>query len=715
MTQDPQAPARPAAARPYPPARREDITEEIHGHLVADPYRWLEDADSPEARAWLAAQDALYREQAAALPGREALAARIGQLLGAGEAGVPAWRGGRCFYTRRAGGQEHAVLYTRAPGVGERVLIDPMAIDPGGTTTLDAWQPDKEGRLLAYQLSEGGSEESVLRVMDVATGADVDGPIDRCRYTPVAWLPGGRAFYYARRLAPGQVPDGEEQFHRRVYRHEVGSPADSDAMILGEGLDKTNYYDVSVSRDGRWLIITAAAGTAPRNDVWLGDLSAAGPAGPVLAVVQQGADAQAFCHVGNDGRLYIFTDRDAPRGRLCVADPARPGYPDWRDLIGPDPEAVLTGYAICDGAELARPVLLACWTRHAIGEVTEHDLAAGERLGAVPLPGVGTVAGISERPEGGHEAWIGYTDYSTPPQVLRYDARERTTTIWERAPGTADIPAIAARQVSYASADGTTVRMVVISADGGQADGQDGRPAGPRPAILYGYGGFSISLTPAYSAAILAWVQAGGVYAIAGLRGGGEEGEDWHRAGMRAAKQNVFDDFRAAADALIAGGWTTSAQLAISGGSNGGLLVGAALTQWPWLYAAVMCSAPLLDMIRYEKFGLGETWNDEYGTVADPEEAGWLLAYSPYHHVREGTAYPATLFTVFEGDSRVDPLHARKMCAAVQHATSAPFAERPVLLRSERDVGHGARAISRSVSLSAETLAFAGWHTGLLR
>ncbi len=205
------------------------------------------------------------------------------------------------------------------------------------------------------------------------------------------------------------------------------------------------------------------------------------------------------------------------------------------------------------------------------------------------------------------------------------------------------------------------------------------------------------------------------MYAIAGLRGGSEEGEDWHRAGMRAVKQNVFDDFRAAADALVAGGWTTSAQLAISGGSNGGLLVGAALTQWPQRCAAVVCSAPLLDMIRYEKFGLGETWNDEYGTVADPEEAGWLLAYSPYHHVREGTAYPATLFTVFEGDSRVDPLHARKMCAALQHATSAPFAERPVLLRSERDVGHGARAISRSVSLSAETLAFAGWHTGLLR
>ncbi len=652
----------------------------------------------------------LYQAQAAALPGREALAARIGDLLGAGEAGVPVWRGERCFFTRRAGGQEHAVLYSRAPDEGEQVLIDPIAVDPGGTTTLDAWQPDKEGRLLAYQLSEGGSEESVLRIMDVATGTDVDGPIDRCRYTPVAWLPGGKAFYYARRLAPDQVPAGEEQFHRRVYLHQVGSPADSDTLIFGEGLDKTNYYMVSVSRDGRWLAIAAAAGTAPRNDLWLADLAAGSQSAPALTVVQQGVDAQAACRVGNDGRLYIFTDRDAPRGRLAVADPARPGYPGWRDLIGPDPEAVLTGYAICDGAELDRPVLLACWTRHALGEVTVHDLATGERIATVPLPGLGTVAGITERPEGGHEAWIGYTDYSTPALVLRYDARAGATATWERAPGTADVPAIAARQVSYASADGTTVRMVVIT-----ARGQAGAPARPRPAVLYGYGGFNISLTPAYSAAILAWVEAGGVYAIAGLRGGSEEGEDWHRAGMREAKQHVFDDFHAAAEKLTADGWTTRGQLAISGGSNGGLLVGAALTQRPELYAAVICSAPLLDMIRYERFGLGETWNDEYGTAADPQELGWLLSYSPYHHVREGTAYPAVLFTVFDSDSRVDPLHARKMCAALQHATSAPFAQRPVLLRRESDVGHGARAVSRSVSLSAETLGFAGWHTGLFR
>jgi prolyl oligopeptidase len=699
----------------YPQARRADITETIHGHLVDDPYRWLEDPDSDETKAWLAAEDALYAEQAAVVrPQREALAARITELLGAGEAGLPRWRGERRFFTRRHGGQEHAVLYTEAPGQSERVLIDPMAIDPSGTTTLDDWRPDKEGRLLAYQLSRGGSEESVLQVMDVATGTDVDGPIDRCRYSDVAWLPGGDAFYYSRRLAPGQVPSGEEQYHRRVYLHRVGSPADDDVLIFGAGRDKTSYYSVSVSRDGRWLQLGAAAGTAPRNDLWLAELTASAAAAPALAVVQEGADAQAYGQVGNDGRLYLLTDRDAPRGRLVVADPASPGHEYWRDLVAQDPEAVLTGYAILDGPELPRQQLLCSWTRHAIGEITVHDLADGSALGTVALPGLGTVAGLAERPEGGHEAWISYTDHRTPPMVLRYDGRDGSVRDWDRVQGAARLPEITARQVSFPSADGTTIRMLVISGGAGTGTGAAG-PAAQRPAILYGYGGFNVSLTPAYAPAILAWTEAGGVYAIAGLRGGSEEGEQWHRAGMRDRKQNVFDDFSAAAQALVSGGWTTSGQLAVSGGSNGGLLVGATITQHPQLCAAAICSAPLLDMVRYERFGLGESWNDEYGTVADQKEFGWLLSYSPYHHVSDGTSYPAVLFTVFDGDTRVDPLHARKLCAAMQHATSARYPQRPILLRREANVGHGARAVSRSAALSADTLAFASLHTGLSR
>jgi len=695
----------------YPAAARSDICDDLNGHPVADPYRWLEDPGSPATQAWLAAQDELYAGALAGTPGRERLSGRLAELLGAGLVTAPAWRGGRQFYLRRDAGQEHAVLYTAAAGEAERVLIDPMAADPAGTTTLDAWQPDHEGRLLAYQLSQGGREESDVRVMDIATGQDVDGPIDRCRYTEVAWLPGGTAFYYARRLAPGLVPAGEEQYHRRVYLHRVGTPADDDVLIYGEGQDKTAYYGVGVSRDGRWLVIESSLGTAPRNDVLVADLTASPAAAPDLRVLQQGVDSLVSVWPGRDGRLYLHTDRDAPRGRVAVADPADPafpGYASWQDVLPADDEAVLTGFLILDGPELAAPRLLAARTRHAISEVSVHDLATGELAAVLTLPGLGSAGGLSGRPEGGPEAWLSYTDYATPPVVLHYDARSGATETWARSPGAAaGGPDIRAEQVTFESRDGTAVRMVIISGPGA------GREREPRPAILYGYGGFNVSLTPAYSATALAWAQAGGVYAIAGLRGGSEAGEDWHRAGMREHKQNVFDDFAAAADALIGGGWTTPGQLAVSGGSNGGLLVGAAVTQHPEQCAAAVCSAPLLDMIRYERFGLGETWNDEYGTAADPVELTWLLGYSPYHHVRPGTRYPAVLFTVFDGDTRVDPMHARKMCAALQYATTGSPAERPVLLRRERDVGHGARAVSRTVTLSAEQLAFVAAHTGL--
>jgi prolyl oligopeptidase len=687
----------------YPEARRLDLTEDLLGYQVSDPYRWLEDAGSAERASWLAVQADLFAAQRAELPGREAFAGQVRDLLNVGYTGTPVWRGERYFFTRRDPDAEHGVLWTRRGDGPVEVLVDPMAIDPSGLTTLDAWQPDKEGRLLAYQLSEGGDEESLLRVMDVGTGALADGPIDRCRYSNVAWLPGGKAFYYTRRLPPALVPDDESQYHRRVYLHRLGTPADEDTLIFGEGRDKTDYYSVSVSRDGRWLAITASRGTAPRNDLWLADLSESDAATPELRVIQEGLDAQTDVHLGRDGRLYIFTDADAPRGRIAVADPTEVGGPaTWRDLIREDPEAVLRGYGILDGPELDRPVLLASWTRHALSEITVHDLATGKQVGQVPLPGAGTAGGTSERPEGGHEAWFVYTDYTTSSVVLRFDARDATVSTWATAPGNAEVPAVSTRQVTYQSKDGTLVRMLVIS--GEQA------PEGPRPAILYGYGGFDVSLTPAYSPNVLAWVASGGVYAIANLRGGSEEGEEWHRAGMLEHKQSVFDDFHAAAETLIRDGWTTPDHLAIWGGSNGGLLVGAALTQRPELYAAVICSAPLLDMVRYERFGLGQTWNVEYGSASDPEQLGWLLSYSPYHHVTEGTAYPAVLFTVFTSDTRVDPVHAYKMCAALQDATSSG---RPVLLRAEGQVGHGARAVSRSAELAGDTLSFVARYTGL--
>ena len=685
----------------YPEAPRLDLVDELHGFRVADPYRWLEDPADPRTQEWSQAQDALAGEVLSALPLREQLAARLGELVQSGAVGLPVWRGGRAFSTRRDPGQEHAVLRVREADGSTRVLVDPMALDPAGTTTLDAWSPSWEGDRLAYQISTGGDEESRLYVLDVATGELVDGPVDRCRYSPVGWLPGGEELFYVRRLAPDLVPAGEEQFHRRVWRHRVGAPADDDVLVHGEGSDPASYFGVRTSHDGRWLVVSRSVGTAPRDDVWLADLAGDGD----LRELQIGVDAQTAAWVARDGRLWLMSDWNAPRWRLAVADPADPATwaPDrWRDVVPEQEGAVLSDVALVDGADGALQVLAV----HAVDATDRLSLWAGDgggRIAEVERPGAGSISGVSAPPEGGTSAWIGYTDYATPPSVLRWQAASPGgLEAWEQADVAGAVPAVTVVETHATSRDGTPVHLFVLSGAG--------RPDRPRPAVLYGYGGFNVALTPGYSAQALAWVAAGGVWVVANLRGGSEHGEQWHRAGMRERKQNVFDDFAAAGEHLVAEGWTTHGQLAVMGGSNGGLLVGVTLTQRPDLAAAVVCSAPLLDMVRYERFGLGRTWNDEYGTADDPVELGWLLAYSPYHAVREGTRYPAVLITTFESDTRVDPLHGRKLAAALQHATASDV---PVVLRRETSVGHGARAVSRTVGLAADQLAFLAAHTGL--
>ena len=676
-----------------PAAPRLDLVEVLHGREVADPYRWLEDGASAQTRAWSSAQDRLARTHLDALPGREALARRLEELLATGAVGAPAWRSGRPFWTRRAPDQEHAVLLTLDADGRERVLLDPVEVDPSGSTTLDAWSPSKEGTRLAYQLSSGGDEESLLHVLDVETGALLDGPVDRCRYSPVAWVPGGEAFFYVRRLPASEVPEGEQAFHRRVWRHVVGTPTGTDALVWGEGLDPTSYYGCSVSQDARWLLVTASAGTAPREDVWLFDLAAGTPP----AEVQVGVDARCAPWIARDGGLWLLTDREAPRGRLCRADPTAPQ--DWTTVVPEDPEAVLEDVALLDDPGATGLVLALLRSRHALAELSlRRD---GEER-AVALPAPGTVPGLSSEPEGGSRVWFASTSATAPAQVHELDAATAGLRPWAASPGAVPVGDVVATLHETTSGDGTTVRFSVLSPSGG--------PDRPRPTVLYGYGGFGVSLTPGWNPSALAWVEAGGVWVVANLRGGSEEGEAWHRAGMREHKQAVFDDFAAVADSLVADGWTTTAQLGISGGSNGGLLVGAALTQRPQAYAAVVCSAPLLDMVRYELFGLGRTWSDEYGTAADPQELGWLLGYSPYHRVVDGTPYPAVLFTVFDGDTRVDPLHARKLCAALQAATTS---DAPVLLRAEADVGHGARSVRRTIGLGVDVLAFLAEHTGL--
>jgi len=692
----------------YPRAERLDLVDHLHGRPVADPYRWLEDPDDPRTREWSAAQDTLARAHLDALPGRDQLAGTLGALTNAGWVGVPVWRAGRRFASRREPGQEHGVVSVTDPDGTERVLLDPAAIDPTGLTTLDAWIPDHEGRLLAYQLSSGGDEQSVLHVLDVGTGRDVEPPIDRCRYSDVAWLPGGEEFLYVRMVAPDEAPPGEQAFHRRIWRHRLGTPTDADVLLEGPGLyEDHNYYGVDVSDDGRWLVVSANVGTARRDSVWIADLHGDAVLTPVLT---QADDVRCGAWVERDGRLYLLTTDGAPRFRLAVTDPTTPGREHWRELVAEDPDSVLEGVRWLQPAGSADPadgVLVLARSRHATAEVALHD-RDGTFRGAVPLPGLGSLRGLTTAdpatPGKQGTLWIGWTDLVTPQQVRRFDLETGDTVLDTAAPGAVEVPPVRIAQQELTSADGTTVRMFVVSPVGDQ---------GPRPALLTGYGGFGIHPDPAYSSSALAWVGAGGVYALVSLRGGGEEGEAWHRAGNRGNKQNVFDAFHAAAQALIDTGATTPDQLAILGGSNGGLLVGAALTQRPELYRAVVCSAPLLDMVRYEHFSLGRTWNDEYGTADDADELGWLLSYSPYHHVRNGTDYPAVLFTVFDSDTRVDPLHARKMCAALQHATAGDPATRPVLLRRETDVGHGARSVSRSITLGVDQLSFLAAHTGL--
>ncbi|MDQ4007839.1 MAG: prolyl oligopeptidase family serine peptidase, partial [Actinomycetota bacterium] len=657
----------------YPAARRDDLVEELHGVRVADPYRWLEDADSAETAEWLAAQDELLADHRSRWPMRERLAERLDVLLRTGFHGPPAFRHERQFFVRRRPEQEHGVLHTIDPDGAERVLIDPMALDPEGTTTLDAYHPSPDGTLLAYQLSEGGTEESAIRVLDVATSEVVDGPVDRTRFSSVAWLPDGSGFYYVRQLNPDEVPEDERQYHRRVWLHRLGDDPARDAVVFGAEHDKEFVWGVSLSRDGRWLVVSGARGTDPRTEVYVADLAAADPAAPVFTAAQRDVDAQTSMTVGVDGRMYVWTDHDSPRGRLLVTDPATPGPEHWRPLVDEDPVAVLDGFALLD--DLDEPRLLVSWTRHAVSEISIHDPESGKRLGEVALPGLGSTGGLLTRYHGGHEAWFSYTDFVTAPVVYRFDGATGEVSEWARPPGRfPEVTGVSVRLVDYTSYDGQTVRMFVVGPRGGT---DTGRPRGPRPTILYGYGGFGISMTPGFNPGALAWVEAGGVYAVACLRGGGEEGEDWHRAGMGPYKQRVFDDFHAAAEWLVEHDVTTADMLGISGGSNGGLLVGAALTQRPDLYRSVVCSAALLDMARFERHGLGRFWSGEYGSAADPDQLRTLLTYSPYHRVQERLAYPATLFTVFASDTRVDPLHARKMCAALQAATTGDPATHP--------------------------------------
>jgi prolyl oligopeptidase len=688
----------------YPAAVRLSLAEELHGQAVSDPYRWLEDDRDPRTIAWLAAQqDLLATEQARWLVSR--WHATLEELNANDTETGPVWRGDRAFTARHRAGADHPVVM-----LAGHPLLSPLALDPSGLVTLEAWRPSLEGGLLAYQLSAAGTEDASLRVMRVADGSVVDGPINRVRRTPVAWLPGGTHYYYVRRLPPELHP-GEERYHRRVYLHRVGTDPARDVEVFGDGEDKTRFYWVTVTPDGRWLTIRATTGADPGTDIWLADLTTSPLERPRFQPVQVGTGALAWLHLlpgtSPGDPMWLRTTSGAERGRILTGSaPGGRSREPWRELIAERPDAVLAAFLPLTGPALRRPLGLVAWIRHAVSEITVHDLSDGAEVGTVPLPGAGTAGDFMTRPEGGHEAWFSYADHRRPHRVLRYDAVSGQCHRWSAAagpdPAGPDPAGVIVRQAAFPSRDGTIVWLFIVSAAG--------HPDRRRPAILTGYGGFGVSMSPAYSAQAIAWARAGGVYAIACLRGGGEEGRGWHEDGRRDRKQNVFDDFDAAADHLVAAGWTAPGRLGLLGRSNGGLLVGAALTQHPDKYAAVVCVSPLLDMVRYEQSGMGPSWRAEYGSAADPAGLRVLLSYSPYHRVREGVRYPAVLFTVADGDTRVDPGHARKMCAALQHATTGTG---PVLIRVDHGVGHGITATSRQVAQQAECLAFLARELGL--
>ena len=698
-------PSAPPSLPPPPPTRRDDVVETLHGRVIADPYRWLEDGTGAEVREWSAAQTARTesvlkdRPEYAELRGRLEALLRIGTV----EAPHPVTRADgvvRYFYRRQGPGQDQPVLFVREGLHGEdRALIDPNRMSADGTTSLDWWSPSWDGGLLAYGLSDCGDENSTLRVLDVATGRDL-GPtevITRARYASIAWLPDATGFYYSRFPEKGSVPPGEEAYHKRIYEHRIGRDAEGDPLVFGAGRPMTDTPSVEISPNGRWLVASVHRGWS-RRELHVLDRAATGDARWIPVATPQ--DDAIYEATTLDDHLLVRTNDGAPMYRLfrVELDAASPTLvaprAAWREIIPPSKD-VLAHVSAVGGDVFAVFIVDA-------RSVVRRYGADGTPKGEVPLPTLGTVPDVLGE-WNGREAFFSFTSFAVPAMVFRIDLATGQPTLWAEVKPPIDPAEFVVTQERARSRDGTSIPMFVSHRRGLVRDGS-------APALLGGYGGFNISQMPAWSGARYAFLERGGVAVTANLRGGGEYGEAWHRAGMLAKKQNVFDDVTAVAEHLVATKLTSSDRLAILGGSNGGLLVGAAVTQRPDLFRAAVCMVPLLDMIRYHRFLIARLWIPEYGSADDPEQFRWLEAYSPYHQIKAGVRYPAVLFSTAEGDTRVDPLHARKMAARLQAETGS---DRPVLLRIESRAGHGAgKPISKRVDESALIYTFLLWQLG---
>jgi prolyl oligopeptidase len=676
------------AASAPPKAEGRAFSEEWHGTKVVDNYRWLEDGASAETRKWVAEENAYTRGVLDAAPGREEIRKRLTELLHIGEIGVPKIGGKYYFYTRRDGAQEQPVLYVREGIDGkDRVLVDVNLLAADGTAALDWFFPAEHGKYVAYGTSTNGSEMSTLRVVETKSGDILPDTIERTRAASVAWSLDSSGFYYTRYPKKGDVPEGQERYNRHVFYHELGTDPEKDPLIFGEGRDAEDWPSVSLDNDGRMLLITVAQGWT-KSELFLMDLKKGTPPTRITT-------GKNFLYRGTvyNGRVYILTNEDAPRYRMFVTEAGVYDRDDWKEII-PQTGGVLKDAPIYGGKIFAE------YEQNAASQVKVFSVD-GTLAGNIELPGLGTVFGSGGKFDH-DEIFYGFESFTVVPAIYRYSLESRSVALWAKV----DAPSIdaAAYEVSqewYRSKDGTRVPMFLVHKKGLKKDGHN-------PTLLTGYGGFGINLTPSFSRETFLWLERGGIYAVANLRGGGEFGEEWHRAGMLDKKQNVFDDMIAAAEYLISEKYTNKDHLAIRGRGNGGLLMGAVMTQRPELFRAVVCEVPLLDMLRYQNFQIARLWIPEYGTAESPEQFKWLYAYSPYHRVKAGMEYPAVMFMAGEADSRVDPMHARKMAALMQGVS-----KRTVLLRVEGKAGHGAgTGVSKQIEEGADVWGFLWWEVG---
>jgi prolyl oligopeptidase len=656
---------------------------------VADPYRWLENDSDGEVEAWVNAQNARTEDFLAQVAERPALHARLSQLFEIGTVSLPTvarLKSGslRYFFTKRSGTEDQPRLLVQDGAHGaERVLFDPNSEQANGPVALDWYYPSPDGRLLAYGISRDGSEDSVLRVRQVDSGLDLDDEILRARHASVAWTPDGSRFYYTR--YPLDALPGEERYHRRIFEHVLGADPTQDKLVFGSELEPTDHPNVSLSERGRWLVVHVHKSWG-ESHVYLADTHVT----PLNFSRITPIAANSYEVMAHEQRLYVLTNEGAARFALYAADPERPARSDWQLVIPEHETDVLSSFCTCEGQ------IFASYLHDAASRLGRFTLD-GADLGAIELPHVGTNDGFSALADG-EEVFFGFESFATPPTVYRLPLLGGTPELWQRAEGAFDPAPYRVTSRSAVSRDGTPIPYRIVHRHDAPLE------SAQNPTLLYGYGGFNVSLLPRFSRANLSFIERGGVYVQATLRGGGELGARWHEAGQLAAKQNSFDDFRAVAEDLIQSRVTCPERLALHGRSNGGLLVAAAITQYPELFRAAVCGVPLTDMLRYERFLIAKLWVPEYGSASDPTQFEFLSAYSPYHRVRSGTAYPAVLLTTAESDTRVAPLHARKFAAALAWATAS---DRPILLRTELHAGHGAGTpVSKSVAEWTDIHAF---------